>query len=178
MCMTRAEYSYDSTVYYCARYYDPTIGRFISEDPIEFQGGINFYRYVDNRPTRFVDPTGNALTSVDAAMEQAIARGDIAEIQALLEASGDSLRPGMRQAAQIAVDNGSTTQGGAKSAAELAKHLRQVSDWKDTISDLEQCLGKARQKAKQAILDEIEKDLGKLAGELKEILQKWGLKLR
>jgi RHS repeat-associated protein len=31
--------------YYRARYYDPKIGRFISEDPIRFSGGINFYAY-------------------------------------------------------------------------------------------------------------------------------------
>jgi RHS repeat-associated protein len=31
--------------YYRARYYNPTFGRFISEDPIEFTGGINLYAY-------------------------------------------------------------------------------------------------------------------------------------
>jgi hypothetical protein len=30
----------------------------LSEDPIGFDGGINFYRYVLNRPTYFRDPTG------------------------------------------------------------------------------------------------------------------------
>jgi RHS repeat-associated protein len=44
--------------YYRARYYDPKIGRFISEDPIRFQGGVNFYAYVANRPTVNVDPFG------------------------------------------------------------------------------------------------------------------------
>jgi RHS repeat-associated protein len=44
--------------YYRARYYDPTIARFISEDPIGFYGGINFYSYVGNSPTNFVDPSG------------------------------------------------------------------------------------------------------------------------
>jgi len=44
--------------YYRARYYDPNVGRFISEDPIGFDGGANFYRYVDNRPNRFSDPFG------------------------------------------------------------------------------------------------------------------------
>jgi RHS repeat-associated protein len=36
--------------YYRARYYDPTLGRFFSEDPITFSGGNNFYRYVNNSP--------------------------------------------------------------------------------------------------------------------------------
>jgi RHS repeat-associated protein len=44
--------------YYRARYYDPKIGRFISEDPIGLRGGLNRYRYVNNRPTRFTDPLG------------------------------------------------------------------------------------------------------------------------
>ena len=45
---------------YRARYYDPTIGRFVSEDPIGFHAGVNFYDYVLNRPTVFLDPTGLA----------------------------------------------------------------------------------------------------------------------
>ena len=44
--------------YYRARYYDPKIGRFISEDPIGFYGGHNFYGYVANNPIRFTDPRG------------------------------------------------------------------------------------------------------------------------
>ena len=44
--------------YYRARYYDPTIGRFISEDPAGFEGGFNFYRYVENDPIDSTDPTG------------------------------------------------------------------------------------------------------------------------
>ncbi len=48
--------------YYRARYYDPTIGRFISEDPIRFTGGINFYVYVLNSPVNFIDPLGLQCT--------------------------------------------------------------------------------------------------------------------
>jgi RHS repeat-associated protein len=45
--------------YYRARYYDPRIGRFISEDPLELAGGdANFYTYVANSPINFVDPLG------------------------------------------------------------------------------------------------------------------------
>ncbi|MCC3529455.1 MAG: RHS repeat protein [Microcoleus sp. PH2017_22_RUC_O_B] len=41
------------------RYYDPTSGRFISEDPIKLgSGDTNLYRYVYNNPTNLVDPSG------------------------------------------------------------------------------------------------------------------------
>jgi RHS repeat-associated protein len=46
--------------YYRARFFDPRVGRFISEDPIEFKGGLNFYSYVSNRPLNRVDPLGLA----------------------------------------------------------------------------------------------------------------------
>jgi len=44
--------------YYRARYYDSRIGRFLSEDPIGFGGGANFYAYVGNAPATAVDPMG------------------------------------------------------------------------------------------------------------------------
>lgn len=47
-----------SLYYYRARFYHPTLGRFISEDPIGFSGGVNFYPYTRNRPVRFRDPFG------------------------------------------------------------------------------------------------------------------------
>ena len=50
-----------------ARYYNPDINRFISEDPIGLAGGINTYGYVAGNPVSYVDPSGLFLTSVDAA---------------------------------------------------------------------------------------------------------------
>jgi RHS repeat-associated protein len=47
-------------LYYRARYYDQTAGRFISEDPMGFNGGFNFYRYVKNSPANYIDPYGLA----------------------------------------------------------------------------------------------------------------------
>lgn len=45
--------------YYRARYYSPSLKRFISEDPIGFAGGsANLYAYVGNSPTNFRDPSG------------------------------------------------------------------------------------------------------------------------
>ncbi|MFQ5656704.1 MAG: RHS repeat-associated core domain-containing protein [Candidatus Methylomirabilales bacterium] len=44
--------------YFRNRYYSPALGRFISEDPVGFLGGGNFYAYVGNNPCTFVDPLG------------------------------------------------------------------------------------------------------------------------
>lgn len=60
---TGREYDPESGLYYYrARYYDPTIGRFLSEDPIGLYGGdINFYAYVRNNPTTYIDPFGREI---------------------------------------------------------------------------------------------------------------------
>ena len=44
--------------YYRARYYDPAAGRFISEDPMRFGAGPNYYAYVSNSSTNLSDPLG------------------------------------------------------------------------------------------------------------------------
>jgi len=47
--------------FYRARYYDPTTGQFIGQDPIGFEAGdANLYRYVGNGPTNATDPSGLA----------------------------------------------------------------------------------------------------------------------
>ena len=55
---TLSEDKVSKASYYCARYYDPNTGRFISEDPLRFVGGKNFYRYVANNPVKRKDPLG------------------------------------------------------------------------------------------------------------------------
>ncbi|MBI3377385.1 MAG: transglycosylase SLT domain-containing protein [Nitrospirae bacterium] len=49
-----------------ARWYDPESGRFLSEDPIGFEGGdVNLYRYVGNNPVNWIDPFGLIALSPD-----------------------------------------------------------------------------------------------------------------
>ncbi len=50
----------DSTTlyFYCARYYDTVLKRFVSEDPIGVAGGLNVYTYVEANSLNSTDPTG------------------------------------------------------------------------------------------------------------------------
>lgn len=58
-----------------ARYYDLASGRFISEDPIRFAGGANFYDYVRGRPTHFIDPSGLIHQEPDGKLHDDAAGG-------------------------------------------------------------------------------------------------------
>ncbi len=42
-----------------ARDYDASVGRWVSKDPIGFEGGHNLYAYCDGDPVNNVDPTGH-----------------------------------------------------------------------------------------------------------------------
>jgi RHS repeat-associated protein len=58
---TARQFDSSTALYYNrARYYDPTIGRFLSEDPIGFDGGVNKYAYARTNPTNLADPSGEA----------------------------------------------------------------------------------------------------------------------
>jgi RHS repeat-associated protein len=90
---TASEFDAETSLYYYrARYYDPTAGRFLSEDPINFRAGTNFYRYVYGRPIRLRDPLGKdpfigatvgailggIYGGIGAAVDQDATLGDIA----------------------------------------------------------------------------------------------------
>jgi uncharacterized protein RhaS with RHS repeats len=57
-----------------ARYYDPVIGRFYSNDPVGFRDvhSFNRYAYANNNPYKYVDPDGR--TSTPFSMSQNAAR--------------------------------------------------------------------------------------------------------
>ena len=65
--------------YMRARYYDPSVGRFISEDPLGFGGGdVNLFAYVHSNPINGNDPSGlRPLTPGELAMLQTVYNNQI-----------------------------------------------------------------------------------------------------
>jgi RHS repeat-associated protein len=53
------ELDFATGLYYVRnRWYDPTLARFVSQDPIGLAGGLNTYAYVENDPLNGRDPSG------------------------------------------------------------------------------------------------------------------------
>ncbi len=80
--------------YYGARYYDPTVGRFISRDPLigekESPQTLNRYVYCLNNPLTYTDPAGTKGVRAQDIVEEIFARlqsvdpDELAEIQEAL----------------------------------------------------------------------------------------------
>jgi len=60
-------------MYYGARYYDPTLGRFVSADTLVPNAGnpqsLNRYAYVLNNPVKYADPSGHCTQDLTADRE-------------------------------------------------------------------------------------------------------------
>jgi RHS repeat-associated protein len=73
------EYDAETQLYYDrARYIDPALGRFVSEDPIGLDGGINLYAFVGNDPVNGWDPSGTKCS--DWTLHQEKARDKLAHL--------------------------------------------------------------------------------------------------
>jgi RHS repeat-associated protein len=95
--------------YYRARYYSPSLQRFISEDPIGLAAGPNFYSYAANSPVAYTDPFG--LKEKGNSNWVAVAAAGAAAAPALAPAPAASA-----PAAAVATEVAATTGGGAAGA--------------------------------------------------------------
>ncbi|MCV2886475.1 RHS repeat-associated core domain-containing protein [Aestuariibacter sp. AA17] len=57
--------------YMQARYYDPVIGRFYSNDPVGFDSVHNFnrYTYANNNPYKYIDPDGKDAVAIQVDLD-------------------------------------------------------------------------------------------------------------
>jgi RHS repeat-associated protein len=68
------------------RSYCPQCGRYTQPDPLGLGGGWSQFGYANQSALLYTDPYG-LQTTVDAAIRNALAKGDIAELESLLEAA-------------------------------------------------------------------------------------------
>jgi RHS repeat-associated protein len=62
--------------YMNARYYDPSTGRFLSEDPVGLGGGdMTLYSYAGNNPVVFVDPSGLCANAIGNGVVEVVKFG-------------------------------------------------------------------------------------------------------
>lgn len=83
------------------RAYSPSLGKWLSRDPLGERISQNLNAYVGNNPINLRDPLG-LIDSVSASLSKAIATGNAAEIQLILNATEGT---GALTAAQIAGAN-------------------------------------------------------------------------
>ncbi len=104
-------------VYYRARFYDPSIGRFTQRDPIGLIGGLNFYSYVGNDPTNLTDPEGLLCPTcfIGAAIGGV---GELATQYATAKFSGQNFSPNWTKVA-IAAGAGFVGAGILKSVGNI-----------------------------------------------------------
>ncbi len=83
-------YRYDpetENYYVRNRCYSPVLGRWVTRDPIGYAGGINVYEYTYDNPAVGTDPSGRQSPGI--ALEEAIAAGNVQEVETILDAVGD-----------------------------------------------------------------------------------------
>ena len=126
-------YFTDHQYYMRARHYDPTIGRFLSEDPI---WSTNLYPYADNNPIMGIDPEGQlgesitsiSLKSSGKAVEYTreaieVYKKDIAQA---LQNSSKIFKNSQATAKQLAQNFQQKSKAVSKKTEETAKQIKEV----------------------------------------------------
>jgi RHS repeat-associated protein len=63
----------EAGLYYMrARWYEPQTGRFLSEDPIGLEGGINPYTLASDDPVNYSDPNGTCALEIDIDLDSGL----------------------------------------------------------------------------------------------------------
>ncbi|MEI7728662.1 MAG: RHS repeat-associated core domain-containing protein [Verrucomicrobiota bacterium] len=135
--------------YYGYRFYHPELQRWLNHDPIEEEGGLNFYQFVRNNPVYWLDPFGE---EPGVELTTAIAAGDAVQIETILTAYEGILSPAQTAMGRAALANIARQQA-LKAAAKQCVRLTQ--------NQLQKYWGKNIHAIKNQVLKQFSKELKK-----------------
>jgi uncharacterized protein RhaS with RHS repeats len=138
--------------YFGARFYDPEVGRFLTQDPAK--QGLNWYSYCGNNPLRYVDPDGQVYTEAIALTTWELnaipVYGTLAYAALVISAAGTEYGPQVMQALQGLYSSasdaankgaqgsqGSSNNGGNKDPKSKSVNL---PSWKKVEIDMDHIL--------------------------------------
>jgi RHS repeat-associated protein len=133
-------------VHFGARAYDPEVGRFLTQDPILFEGGHNLYAYAANDPVNLTDPDGTI-----AVLAVPVARA----------AAGAVVGGGMDIAMQLATNGGNfdcINWGSVATSAAIGGLFSAVAPgsaagWRALAADTRGSLGRGLTRRQAGMLD-------------------------
>ena len=101
--------------YYNARWYDASLGRFVSQDPI--RSGVNWYAYANVNPLKYTDPTGLDTKGIKFALNAGLIGGVSTDIKLSIDDDGN-LGLSVSLAAGVSTPDLSATVSGTVSNAD------------------------------------------------------------
>ena len=112
-------------IFFGRRYYSPTVGRFLTPDPIGFTDGPNLYSYVHNCPLILVDPYG--LLTMEDAKESSLFIAEEA-VSGYMEGSEDPLSSlskygGLGIAGEMLFDNDRGPSAGEQQFSSMTEQV-------------------------------------------------------
>jgi RHS repeat-associated protein len=123
---TSREFAEAGSYYYRSRSYDPSLGRFSSEDIFRFSSGPNFFNYVNGNPVNFNDPFGYWTGHVGASAAGGRGIGVTVGLSVVFDGHGNV---GLAFSAGYGGLYGSGVGAGGVVGGTTADNINQTSGW-------------------------------------------------